>query len=118
MKITDLENDAMLDALADVIEPASEIFTNEKVVKIAKNGGSKLEIITAILRNCKKEIKEVLAVWNCTPVDEYKFTMISLMTGTMELLKIPAIMDFFYFVGLIDKPSGSATENTEEADKA
>lgn len=117
MKITELENEAMLDALADLIEPASKIFTNEKVVEVSKSGGSKLKIMHSILKNCQAEIIEVLAVWNCTPVNEFKCNLVSLMNGTMELLKIPAIMDFFYFVGLTAKPSGSAMESTEETEE-
>lgn len=114
MKITELENEAMLDALANVIEDAAIIFSNEKVVSVANKGGSKLEVVTAILRNCKKEILSVLAAWNCTPVKDFKCNLLSLMSGTMELLKTPEVMDFFIFAGLIEKPSGSVTENTEE----
>ena len=116
MKITELENEKMLTALADVIEPAAEIFSNEKVQKEIANDSNKLKIVSTILRNCQKEIIEVLAVWNCTPVKEFKCSLLTLMSGTMELLKIPEVMDFFIFAGLIEEPSGSVTENTEETE--
>lgn len=116
MKITELENEAMLDALANVIDDAATIFSNEKVVKVKEKGGSDLEIVTSILRNCKKEILSVLATWNCTPVKDFKCNLLTLAAGTMELIKTPEVMDFFYFAGWMKKPSGSVTENTEGAE--
>lgn len=117
MKITELKDEEMFEALADLIEPAGAVFGNEKI-KEAIKAKKPAPIIGAIaLRSCKKELKELLAAFNCTPVEEYHCTLISILKDLNELIEIPEVSDFFTSVLPTEKQSGSVTENIAEAKK-
>lgn len=114
LKYKEFDNYETLDALADIIEPTSVILTNEKVkASFAKK--NKLMIAKTLLKECPKEIIEILARLDGKTVDEYKCTLVSVPVAVLEILNDEAMTDFFKSQGqsLVDELSGSATENTE-----
>lgn len=114
MKLLELENEEMLDALVEVIEPAEKVFQNENVVNSIKSGASKLATTKVILKNCKPEMLDFLAAMDCTPRAEYKCTLPALLKGTLEILSNSDIIDFFMSLAAIKTAFSAATENTEE----
>lgn len=114
MKLLELENEEMLDALIDAIDPAEKIFQNEEVLSSIQSGKSKLNTTKVILKNCKEELLDLLAVMDCTPREEYKCTLPGLLKATVEILSNRDVIDFFMSLAAIKTAFSAATENTEE----
>lgn len=119
LKYKEFDNYETLDALADIIEPTSVILTNEKVKASFAKEKNKLMIAKTLLKECPKEIIEILARLDGKAVDEYKCTLVSVPVAVLEILNDEAMIDFFKSQGqsLAKEFSGSATENTEETEE-
>ncbi len=109
-------NEERLDFLADMMEPAAEIFSDPELQKILNSGGAPLKAVKPAIKNHKAACIAIFAALEETPVEEYR---------------VPAPGAFFLKVlGLFSKPeiqalfisqspksdsasSGSATANTE-----
>lgn len=119
LKYKEFDNYETLDALADIIEPTSEILTNEKVKASFAKEKNKLMIAKTLLKECPKEIIEILARLDGKAVDEYKCTLVSVPVAVLEILNDEAMIDFFKSQGqsLAEELSGSATENTAETEE-
>lgn len=117
MKLLELENEEMLDALVEAIEPAERVFQNEKVVDVISQKKSKLTIAKVIIKNCKSDIIDLLAAMDCTPRNEFKCTLPKVLNGTMEILSNKEIIDFFMQVASIKKVFTDVMENIEESEQ-
>ena len=116
MKITEIENEEALDLLADIIEPASEIFTDAEVREEARNGKNRVKLVKLILKNHKTGIIQILARLDGKQVNEYHANIIVMTKQILEMLNDKDLMEVFISQGqTMDSTfSGSATENTEE----
>lgn len=119
LKYKEYDNYETLDALADIIEPTSVILMNEKVKESFAKEKNKLMIAKTLLKECPKEIIEILARLDGKSVDEYKCTLVSVPVAVLEILNDEAMTDFFKSQGqsLAEGLSGSATENIEETEE-
>lgn len=115
MKLTEIENEEALDLLADIIEPASGIFTDEEIRDEARNGKNKIKLVQLILRNHKKAIIEILARLDGKQVSEYHANLIVMTKQLLEILNDKDLMEVFISQGQKKDStySGSAMENTE-----
>lgn len=117
-KISTYENEDALDLLADIIEPAAEIFA-DKDVAMHMRSGKKMAAIKAAIKNHKKAVIEILAHLEGVPVEEYKCNVLSLPTTLLEILNDEALLSFF--TASVRKNTeasgGNATENTEASGK-
>ncbi len=116
----DRTNEERLDFLADMMEPAAEIFSDPELQKIINSGVAPLKAVKPAIKNHKTACISILAALEETPVEEYH---------------VPAPGAFFLKVlGLFSRPevkalftsqsqqndngsSGSATENTADGGK-
>lgn len=116
--ISEYENEEALDLLADIIEPAAEIFSDKEIANAARNGGNKITAVKAAIKNHKKAILEILARLEGTPVEEYKCNVLSLPNTILEILNDKELLDFFSksIQQNTETSGGNATENTEEKD--
>ena len=94
MKLSDLKGEAALDALADMIEPASEIMTDTKFVQFIREG-NKLKAVQYAIKNHKKAIIAIMAASEGASPDEYEINFVSLPKKLLEVFNDPEIVDLF-----------------------
>lgn len=122
MNITELRGDEALEFLSLVIEPASTIFSDERILELLrdKDEKSKNKVATAtslICKNYKSEAKEILAALAGVPSDKYSANPLQIVGQVAKLLVEMANTDLStVFFSPEQKTgntsSGSATENT------
>ena len=119
MKLSDYQDEKALDMLADLLEPVSEICTDDEIKKIYRAKQSNLKLVKAIIKNHKKAIIEILAIMDDVPVEEYHANIFTLPAKILEILNDPDFIGLFQSQGQVaDKTSsGSATENTEAGER-
>ena len=115
MKLSEYKNEKAIEILGQMIAPISSILADEKVKKAYANGEDKLGFVQALLTNHPKEIVQILAILDDTPVDEYEVSLTTLPKKVLEIINDEALQDFFESQGqnLEWTSSGSATANTE-----
>lgn len=62
MKLSEIKGEAAIEALADIIEPASVIFSDPEIQKLAVKNGSKMPVVKKLLKSYKKEVTEILTI--------------------------------------------------------
>ena len=118
MKINELKNERAIEALADMFDPIVEIATDENVISAARSD-NKMLTVKIILKDHAKAVLELMAALEGIPVDEYECNVLTLPVKLLELFNRPEFNVLFQSQGQkMGKTSfGSATENTEDAEK-
>ena len=113
MGITDIRDEEALDTLADIIEPAAEIFQDKELVDLIRSG-NKVKAISVGIKGHKKSIMEILAALERVPVEEYHCGILTMPAKLLEILNSKAFSEVFISQGqkLVSTFSGSATEST------
>lgn len=116
MKIMQLDNEKALDAFADLLEPLTEILTDKEVKAAYDKDGLKIGVVKLAIKKHKKEVIQILAILDDTPVEKYKVNILTLPAKIIELLNTPEFSDLFTSQGQKsgETSSGSAMENTED----
>lgn len=116
MKLSEIRDDAALDAIADILEPFSELATDEEFTSLIKSGQKLKAAITGI-KNHKKAIIDILAVLNGESPEDFHFSLISLPVMVMNVInEIESEEDLkllFLSADVTETSSTSALENTE-----
>lgn len=114
MRLSEIEGDRALDVLADILEPASEIFGDGSVTEAFRNGdwihGAKNAI-----KNHKRAVIEILAVIDGEDPNTYKVNVLTLPTKLVELLNEPMVVQLFSSPSPTESPVGNTSENTTDA---
>ena len=93
-KLSEIKGEEALDVLAEIIEPAAEIFTDENVKKALKSE-SRIKAAKIILKDHKKAILALMATLEETPVEEYKPTLLALPALIIGVLNDPELQSLF-----------------------
>ena len=119
MRLSDFENEEALDLLAQIIEPASEIMSDQKIVGILKSGKPTLFVVAEVLKNHKKSTIEIIAAIHKKKPEEVKFNVITVTRDILDILNDPQVQQVFtsQSQNLESTSSGSATESTGEDGK-
>lgn len=117
MRLSDIKGEEAFEVMADLIDPLANIAQKEEVRKADKS--NKLAFIQVLLRNCKAELLEMLAILDRKPVDEYReeFNLAMLPGKVIEMFNDPAVLELFGLQGQTETSLGSATENTGVEEK-
>lgn len=109
-------NEEELDLFCDLIDPCSEILTDNAVVNELRGGGNKMQAIKYAIRNHKKAVIEILARIDGVPVEDYKVSAITIPVRLLSLLNKPEVQDLFSSADQMNAAaqSASATENTKD----
>ncbi|MCQ2369206.1 MAG: hypothetical protein MJ007_01875 [Paludibacteraceae bacterium] len=107
MKISDYNNEDALDLLVDLIDPVSNLFTDSEFTNAVKTM-TKIEAVKIAIKNHKKDIIEILARLDGTPVNKYKCNVITIARDLLEILNDEALLDFFTSQGLMEEKSASS----------
>lgn len=115
MKLSDFENEKALDVLADIMEPAAKILSDEKVRELYNNGKPKLFLVQYVLKNHKEEVVMILATLNDEKPEEFRFNLLSLTRDLLDVVNDKELEAVFISQGQMmgDEFSGSAMANTE-----
>lgn len=113
-KLSEIKGEDALDVLADVLEPFSEITSDQKFVEYVRTGKkTKLQIAGYLLKNHKKPIIDILTIISGEEVNDYG--MPKIITMVVDLINDPELLSLFISQDTVTS-SGSATENTEETE--
>lgn len=119
MKISQFENEDALELIADILEPTSILFSDDKLVKLIKGGGTKLEAIKYALKTHKASIIEILARLDGEDPKNYHGNIVTITKDLLEIANDEELISFFMLQGQAteETSSGSVTANTEEKGK-
>lgn len=95
MTLSEVRGEAALDLLADVMEPASVILDDEDVKNAFRANTNRIKTAALVLKKHKKEMLQILAAVNMTPVEDYRPNPYEVMRSTINVLSDPGLTDFF-----------------------
>lgn len=93
-KLTEYQNEEALDLLAELLEPASNIF-GDKAVSNAWANGNKAKAISIAIKNHKKDVMAIMATLEGIPAKDYKCNVLTLPTDILILMNDPELVAFF-----------------------
>lgn len=95
MKLSEIKGEKAIEVFADLLEPASKIFSDKEFVEAIRNDEPKAQIIKKLLKGHSKEVIEMLAIIDDVPVEEYEVNFVTLPAKLMELFNDEAITELF-----------------------
>lgn len=113
MKISEFRDEEALELLANISEPAIEIFADKELVSLIRKKESGKAISVAI-KNHKREVMALLAALEGVPVEDFHCNVFTLPGKLLEILSDKELMAFFSSTQENQGFSGNVTENTEE----
>lgn len=116
MKLSEIKGEKAIEVFADLLEPVSNILSDEEVANAFRNNKSKIEIIKLMLKKHAKDVINAMAIIDGVPVEEYNVNFLTLPSKLMEIFNDEGISELFTLQSqnLTSEPSGSVMENTEE----
>lgn len=122
MKFSEIKGEAALDVLADILEPATEILTDEEIKAATEDKNVKLiQIAKIAIKKHKRAVIEILAAVEQEDPDEYikKVTVLTVPMKFIELLQDENLREVLPLSGQKkgETPSGSATASTKAKEK-
>ena len=118
MKLSEIKGQEAIDVLADLMSPASIIFTDKKVVDLLR-GGDKIKAIQSMLKSHSKEVIEMLAILEREDPKTYEPSLVTLPMKLLEFFNDPEVVELFFSQEQTkdENSSSPVTENTEENPK-
>ena len=113
MKLSEFKDDAALELIADIIEPATEILADPAIKEAFSR--SKMAAIKVAIKNHKSAIKEIIARLDGKTPEECHFTALSLPIKLLSMFNDPELQQLFTLSGQTEGKNAcsSASENTE-----
>ena len=94
-KLSEIKGKEALDVLAEIIEPAAEIFTDENVINALKVENNKAKAAKIILKDHNKAVLTLLAALEGVPVEEYQPPSLALPSLILGVLNDPELNSLF-----------------------
>ena len=119
MKLSDYKDEAALDLLAELIEPASEILSDKRIAIILKNNEAPMKAVKIAIKYHKKSVIAILAAMDGVDVSKYHCNVLTLPMKLLDILNDKELMDFFSSQGQMadESTSGFVTVNTVEKEQ-
>lgn len=117
MKLSDYKGEDALEVLADLIEPAAEIFGDKEFARLYKT--NKMDAVKFALKNKGKAVITILAVLDREDPETYQPGLLVIPTRLLEILNDPELVSLFtsQAQNAEKTSSGPAMENTEATEK-
>lgn len=93
MKLTEMKNEAALDALEMLIDPIGEICTDDFMACL--RDGKMMGAVKSALRDSKAALIRVLAIVDCEDPDTYSVNIFQIVRKTVALLNDPEVVALF-----------------------
>lgn len=115
-RLSDYKGDDALELLADILEPASEIISDEEIKKLWAGKEPMLKIVKVALKNHKAAVTEILARLDGEDPEAYEVGVLTLPAKMLQILNDKELLSVFQLQAqnLAEDISGSAMENSEE----
>ena len=113
MRLSDIKGEAALDVFVNIIDPASEILTDDKLQQLVRKNATRMELVKVAIKNHKKAVIEILAALEGKTPEEYEVSVLTLPAKLIEIFNDPELVSLFQLQGQTQTSSGSATENIE-----
>lgn len=113
MRLSDIKGEAALDVFVNIIDPASEILTDNELQRLVNANATRMELVKLAIKNHKKAVIEILAALEGKTPDEYEISVLTLPAKLIEIFNDPELVNLFQLQGQTQTSSGSATANTE-----
>lgn len=95
MTLSEIKGEKALDVLADILEPAQEIMTDEEVVKNFRVGGNRIAGIAQAIRAHKKAVISILAALDGADPETYEVNVLTLPKKLLEIVNDEAMLQLF-----------------------
>lgn len=114
IKLSEIRGEEAVDLLADILDPLSEIAINKKVQEVINGKQPRIVIAKTVLKNCKKEAIEILALLNGEDPETYAPSLLVLPKMVIEIMNDEELVELFHSREQMTEgePSGPAMENT------
>lgn len=111
--LAEIKGDDALELIADLLEPATEIMSDEKVKNAFYSKNSAAAIKVAIKEH-KDAVIVILAALNECDAKDYKPSVAQIIKDALQIVNDKALLDLFTLPNqtLEEDTSGSASENT------
>ena len=93
-KFLEQENEKAAEALAEMLEPAGEIFSDKDFMGDLQNGNT-LSAAKIALKNHSKALIDILSIYDGIPRAEYKLNPMQIMSKSIQILKDKDLMSAF-----------------------
>ncbi len=94
MRLSEIKDEQALDVLADIIEHAAEILSDDEVKRIYRED-SKSKLVAYIIKAHKKSVVEIMARLDGKEPEEYSFNLLTLPKKVLEVLSDPELTELF-----------------------
>lgn len=114
MKLSEIKGEHAIEVIALIIEPATEIMTDQEFVEIARKRNIP-KAVSVALKNHKRAVLEILAAIDGEDIETYHPSLLSIPAKLLDLFNDPELMALFTpsdQTGATE-PSGPLSENTE-----
>lgn len=113
MRLSDIKGEQALDAMADLIDPISEIAQDKILVGLIR-ARNKIEAVKLGLRRHQKSILAILAILNQQDIATYDPSLAEIPKMLLDLLNDKELLDLFSSQAetMEETSSSSAMENT------
>lgn len=114
MKLSEIKGEKAIEVIAEIIEPATEIFSDPKV-RLAAKGKNVASAVSVALKNHKKAVLHMLAVLEGEDPETYEPTLLSIPKKLIDLFSDPELSALFTSSDQTEdiELSGPQSENTE-----
>lgn len=113
--LSDYKNDEAIELWADLLDPLSEILTDEKIRTVVQSNKNRLEIAKTILKEHPQETNDILLRIDPTPIDGLNIVLrlVSVITDIGKNEEIKGFFGYAEQAKKADGSGGSAMESTE-----
>lgn len=95
MKFSDYKNEDAIELLVDLIDPLEEIANDEEIKKSMSGDIVPVKIAKVLLKKHPKELLQILARIDGTPVEKYKISAAGIVGKLVSLLNNEDFLSFF-----------------------
>ena len=93
-RLSEYRDEEALDLMADLLEPFVKIFGDEEFAKQYR-AGKTLQAVKVAIKGHKKDVKEILAIMEGVPLEEYHCDILTLPMRLLEILNDEKLQQVF-----------------------
>jgi len=112
-KLSEFKNEDGVIVIAKLLQPIFRIIQNIKDVP-RPEGMNAIEFVSLMLEKSPKDVVEIFAILDETPVDKYECNGATIMANTLTLASDKELMELFGLQSQTQTSSGSVSETTED----
>lgn len=111
-KLSEFKNEDGVIVIAKLLQPIFRIIQNIK--DVPRDGMNAMEFVSLMLEKSPKDVVEIFAILEETPLDKYECNGATIMANTLTLASDKELMELFGLRSQTQTSSGSVSENTED----